>query len=174
MKNALINRIYYVLHENHWGNTVLNSISTETHKITNIIGRACFTGLAVLLVFMMTGCDAPPVPDDSELYVREVEGNVFDTAPVYGEAKSLKMRRTGFEYSCSECHTDFEHEPTSNKPQGEHGTILAKFDHGSTIYCMSCHHTKDREKYVDNIGQPMSAEKSELLCARCHLSLIHI
>lgn len=122
----------------------------------------------VLLVVLMTGCNSPEVPPDSELYSRVVEGNVFDTAPVYGEPQDFLLRRTGFEYKCSECHTDFEHEPTANQPQGEHSNILKKFDHGSTIYCMSCHHQADRDSFVDNIGQPMSTENSEALCARCH------
>lgn len=127
---------------------------------------------SALMLVLITGCDSPEIPADSELYVRVVEGNVFDTSPVYGEVQTLRLRRTGFEYKCSECHTDFEHEPTSNRPQGEHAIILAKFDHGSTIYCMSCHHIKDRNSYVDNLGRPMSAEKSEALCARCHGPMI--
>lgn len=145
----------------------MNMLSEYTGNTQNCMHYALSVCIAVMLI-LITGCDAPEVPDDSDLYIRVVEGNVFDTDPVYGEPTSLRLRRTGFEYKCSECHSDFEHEPTSNRPQGEHADILAKFDHGSTIYCMSCHHTQDRESYVDNLGQAMSAASSETLCARCH------
>ncbi len=143
-------------------------LNTQSQIVKKITMRFTHVVIIVILMVLVGGCSDPEAPPESELYVREVSGNVFDITPVYGDAKSLKLRRTGFEYFCAECHTDFEHEPTANKPQGEHANIMEKFDHGSTIYCMSCHYTQDREKYVDNIGQPMDTDKSELLCARCH------
>lgn len=163
-KMQLLVEVFYFINDLR-GMIVLN---TELDIKTRLTTRFASFWAVTLLVVFLVGCTDPAAPSESELYAREVEGNVFDTTPVHGEARALKLRRTGFEYSCAECHTDFEHEPTSNKPQGEHANIMEKFDHGSTIYCMSCHYTKDREKYVDNIGQPMDADKSEILCARCH------
>lgn len=124
--------------------------------------------LCAMVGVSFSACSRPTHPNEADLYVRTVDGNVFDTAPVYGEAKLLRLRRTGFEYKCSECHKDFEHELTSNRPQGEHREVLDRFDHGGTIYCLSCHHQTDRNSFVDNLGQPMSEEPSETLCARCH------
>ena len=117
---------------------------------------------------VLAGCADTETPNETDLYVRVVDGEVFDTTPVYGEAKTLRLRRTGFEFKCSSCHTDFEHEITSNQPQGDHPEILARFDHGQTIYCLSCHHQSDRDSFVDNIGKPMPSDDSSQLCARCH------
>lgn len=137
--------------------------------ISILAGRSSAKGALILIACItITACNTAEVPSESELYVRVVEGNVFDTTPIYGSVKSLRLHRTGFAYACSECHTDFEHTKVSNRPQGEHSEILARFDHGRTIFCMSCHHLNDRNLYVDNIGQPLSSEKSEVLCARCH------
>lgn len=133
----------------------------------DLSSRVLFLAL-LLSPLLFAGCKDLRGYEEEELYVRVVEGNVFDTDPVYGAVQPLALHRTGFEYKCSECHTDFEHESTANHPQGEHAGIVEKFDHGRTVYCMSCHHLTDRDAHVDNIGQALSAESSEVLCARCH------
>ena len=36
------------------------------------------------------------------------------------------------------------------------------------IWCLDCHHTTERNKLVDNFGDPVSIEEPQLLCGKCH------
>lgn len=46
---------------------------------------------------------------------------------------------------------------------------LKDFQHGrGRIWCLDCHHTTQRNKFVDNFGDPISFEQSPLLCGKCH------
>jgi len=41
--------------------------------------------------------------------------------------------------------------------------------HGrGAIWCLDCHHTAQRNKLVDNFGEPISFDQSQLLCGKCH------
>jgi len=43
------------------------------------------------------------------------------------------------------------------------------FQHGrGGIWCLDCHHTTQRNKLVDNFGEPVSYEQPQLLCGKCH------
>lgn len=115
----------------------------------------------------LPGCFREPVaPDD--LYVRDVSGDVFDTAAVRGEYLPLRNRRTGFEYKCSECHTDFKSPTRQQDMQGEHKAIYDAFDHGMNTRCINCHHLEDRDSFVNHDGSPIPASEPALLCAKCH------
>ena len=36
------------------------------------------------------------------------------------------------------------------------------------IWCLDCHHSTQRNKLVDNFGDPVSIEQPQLLCGKCH------
>lgn len=121
------------------------------------------------LATSLCGCVLAPETNSSEpLYERVVEGNVFDTAPVRGELRPLRHRRTGFEYRCTECHNDFESPRRQNELQAEHAEVDKVFDHGMNLYCLNCHHPTDRNNYVDHDGSIIPADEPARLCAKCH------
>lgn len=46
---------------------------------------------------------------------------------------------------------------------------LKNFQHGrGRIWCLDCHHTTQRNKFVDNFGKPIGMEEPQLLCGKCH------
>ncbi|MFN6960979.1 MAG: hypothetical protein ACK4N6_01945 [Rhodocyclaceae bacterium] len=46
---------------------------------------------------------------------------------------------------------------------------LKEFQHGrGRIWCLDCHHTTQRNKLVDNFGDPIDFDQSHLLCGKCH------
>lgn len=45
----------------------------------------------------------------------------------------------------------------------------ANLQHGrGGIWCLDCHHTTQRNKLVDNFGDPVSFDQPQLLCGKCH------
>ena len=121
-------------------------------------------------VTLAVGCSMPGAVEGEvgDLYVRVVEGEVFDTAPVRDVGEELRYRQGQFVFRCSECHQDFESLPTANNPQGAHASIMARFDHGRNLYCMNCHHQTNRNVYVDHIGAEIPGDQSGRLCSKCH------
>ena len=64
--------------------------------------------------------------------------------------------------------------PTSKKPSptptmGAMVADLQNLQHGrGRIWCLDCHHTTQRNKLVDNFGDPVSFDQPQLLCGKCH------
>lgn len=129
--------------------------------------RAAAAVLLAGITLAGSGCFHEAVAP-ADLYVRDVSGNVFDTTPVRGEYQPLRNRRTGFEYKCSECHTEIKSPTRQQDMQGEHKAIYDAFDHGLNTRCINCHHQTDRNAYVDHDGEPIPAEQPARLCAKCH------
>lgn len=132
----------------------------------NVIRHKVLVGLVIVTVF--AACSPQPAVVESELYSREVVGEVFDTTPVRGEVRPLRHRRGSFEYKCSECHNDFTSPRRQNELQGEHADLAARFDHGMNTYCVNCHHQTDRNSYTAIDGSPISSTQPARLCAQCH------
>lgn len=109
-----------------------------------------------------------PEVDEASLYVRNIEGNVFDTAPVRGELQPLRYRRGSYEWRCNECHDDFQNRPTAGHPEGEHAAIVKNYDHGLNTLCQNCHHPENREVYIDYEGGEILPTQPAKLCAKCH------
>lgn len=120
-----------------------------------------------VLLLLCSSCFREPVMP-AEVYARALNGDVFDTTPVRGEYRPLRNRRTGFEYKCSECHTDFQNPVRQQDLQGEHAEIYKSFNHGMNTRCINCHHTEDRNAYVNHDGSAIPAETPARLCAKCH------
>ena len=64
--------------------------------------------------------------------------------------------------------------PTSKKPSPVPtmaGMVpdLHNLQHGrDRIWCLDCHHITQRNKLVDNFGDPVSFDQPQLLCGKCH------
>ena len=64
--------------------------------------------------------------------------------------------------------------PTSKKPvpiPTMEGLLpdAKNLQHGrGRIWCLDCHHTAQRNKLVDNFGDPVSMDQPQLLCGKCH------
>jgi hypothetical protein len=64
--------------------------------------------------------------------------------------------------------------PTSKKPtpvptMAAMVPDLQNLQHGrGRIWCLDCHHTTQRNKLVDNFGDPVSFDQPQLLCGKCH------
>lgn len=93
-----------------------------------------------------------------------------DTSPVRGEAQPLRLRRTGFEYRCSECHKTFESPKRTRPLVAEHAEIA--LNHGRNDYCLNCHHNENRDAYTTHDGSEIPSDQPAELCAKCH-GLVH-
>ncbi|MGC9327927.1 MAG: hypothetical protein ACP5I1_09860, partial [Candidatus Hinthialibacter sp.] len=89
-----------------------------------------------------------------------------DWAPIRGDLKPLRLRRTGFEYKCSECHRTFDASRQQRKLVSEHEDLV--LDHGRNDYCLNCHHKTNRDVYTDYDGSEIPVEQPARLCAKCH------
>ncbi|MFC1736582.1 hypothetical protein ACFL1X_10735 [Candidatus Hydrogenedentota bacterium] len=121
-----------------------------------------------LILTLGTSCQGNQSEIAPSLYEREVTGNVFDTTPVRGALRPKRLRRSGFEYKCSECHADLENLDSrhQNHPLGEHKNKV--FDHGQNLFCLNCHHPDNRDVYVDHDGSEIPEDNPTRLCAKCH------
>lgn len=46
---------------------------------------------------------------------------------------------------------------------------LKDLQHGrGRIWCLDCHNTEQRNKFVDNFGNPIDFDQPQLLCGKCH------
>ncbi len=134
-----------------------------------VAGSQRTLGLSVLLALLCLGGCAPAViPAPESLYVRDVQGEVFDITPVRGEVKPLLHRRGSFEYKCTECHNDFKSAQRQNAEIPEHAEINARFNHGLNTFCVNCHHPSDRNSFVAHDGSPIPSTEPALLCSKCH------
>jgi len=116
---------------------------------------------------LLGACSPKPTPADAaSLYVRDIQGNVFDTTPIRGEFKPLKYAKAGFTYRCTECHFSIQPPPRQNPLQSEHANIA--LDHGLNTNCLNCHHPENRDVYVDHDGNEIPSDQPARLCSKCH------
>jgi len=74
-------------------------------------------------------------------------------------------------YPCSDCHDgDFVvSNPTVRELVEMHDTSEVKLQHGGgRFWCLTCHHSEDRDSLASLKGQPISFDESFLLCGQCH------
>lgn len=140
-------------------------------------GKGCLGGahqgrlpfiMALLMGLFLGACVPAVIPPPESLFVREVQGEVFDITPVRGALKPLLHRRGSFEYKCTECHNDFTSAQRQNAEIPEHAKINAGFDHGLNTFCVNCHHPTDRSAYVAHDGSVIPSTDPALLCSKCH------
>lgn len=74
-------------------------------------------------------------------------------------------------YPCSDCHDgDFVvTNPTVRELVEMHDTDEIQLQHGGgRFWCLTCHHSDDRDSLASLKGQPISFNESFLLCGQCH------
>lgn len=136
-------------------NIDFHSISTRIQLIVFCVATAVVLGIAALA--------ANTVEAPEAIYTQV--GKV-DLLPVQGEFKPLRLRRSGFQYKCSECHRLFE-SPLKQEPRvAEHTDLI--LTHGRNDYCFNCHHKANRDVYTDYDGSEIPASEPARLCAKCH------
>lgn len=108
----------------------------------------------------------PQMPADIATQNIHNELTKVDMAPIRGELRPLRLRRTGFEYKCSECHRTFDTSQQQEKRISEHKDLI--LDHGRNDYCLNCHHKTNRDVYTDYDGSEIPADQPARLCAKCH------
>ena len=89
-----------------------------------------------------------------------------DFSPVRGAVAPLRFRTIGFEFKCNECHRLFQNQPSRKQLVAQHTNL--KLNHGSNDYCLNCHHSTNREAYVNHDGSEIPSDKPAQLCAKCH------
>ena len=69
--------------------------------------------------------------------------------------------------------------PSRSRPKGKyprsittHKNIVPNgkdLPHGrGSIWCLDCHHRTERNKLIDNFGNPISYDQPQMLCGKCH------
>ena len=101
-----------------------------------------------------------------EEYYSEFSNNWLDITPVQGYLEPLLFKRTGFVYTCNECHQDLKTQQRYYTPSGEHRNIA--LDHGLNVNCLNCHHSYDRNYYAAYGEDKISSEESFQVCMKCH------
>ena len=65
----------------------------------------------VLLSSVLTACSRQQDDAGETLYVRDIAGDLFDTAPVRTVDGPLRLHRDGDAYECSMCHDGYRDDP---------------------------------------------------------------
>ena len=65
----------------------------------------------VLLSSVLTACSFQQDDTGESLYVRDIAGGLFDTAPVRTVDGPLRLHRDGDAYECSMCHDGYRDDP---------------------------------------------------------------
>ncbi len=78
----------------------------------------------------------------------------------------LDLVRSGWTYNCMECHKLFPAKWHYDRPLVEHRTI--QLQHGENRFCLNCHHSTNRNAFVDYDGAEIAQADVVTLCAKCH------
>lgn len=83
------------------------------------------------------------------------------------ETKGLDLVKLGWTYNCMECHQLLKQPRWHyDRPMVEHGNI--RLEHGNNRFCLNCHHSTNRNAFVDYDGSEIAEQDVVLLCAKCH------
>lgn len=82
------------------------------------------------------------------------------------QTKGLDLVKMGWSYDCMECHQLLQAKWHYDRPMAEHSDI--ELDHGNNRFCLNCHHSTNRNAFVDYDGSEIHEGEVVLLCAKCH------
>jgi hypothetical protein len=99
----------------------------------------------------------PPVGLPSDTYL--------DKTPPR-QTKGLDLVRMGWTYNCMECHKLFPAKWHYDRPMAEHQDV--QLQHGNNRFCLNCHHSTNRNAFVDYDGAEIAQADVVQLCAKCH------
>jgi hypothetical protein len=80
--------------------------------------------------------------------------------------KGLALVKLGWTYDCMECHKLLPAKWRYDRPMVEHQNI--QLEHGNNRFCLNCHHSTDRNAFVDYDGSSIAQADVVQLCAKCH------
>ncbi len=86
--------------------------------------------------------------------------------PDGSESITPRIRMSGFDRSCQECHGMFSSRPETVGQLVQHTHV--RLDHGLNDRCFNCHDLEDRDRLVLHDGQTVNMQNVEMLCAKCH------
>lgn len=135
--------------------------STTANEFVTWLIPVILLGLALLMVYGLTGSDLPVKPGVV------VDPSEFASDSLRSAMKDRPTIRVGsFNQECNSCHRIFE---SDEKPVWEirQHTDL-HHDHGLNNRCFNCHDNEDRERLVLHDGSTVSFANTPVLCAKCH------
>ncbi len=81
--------------------------------------------------------------------------------------KGLDLVKSGWTYNCMECHKLFPARwHYDDRSFNEHKDI--NLQHGENRFCLNCHHSTNRNAFVDYDGAEIAQADVVKLCAKCH------
>ncbi len=90
-----------------------------------------------------------------------------DTSPIRPAKLAAEYQAGVFAYKCSDCHDILPPRAQDTvRTLAQHQEILLK--HGLNTWCLSCHHSENRDAFVDDRGGEIPWDQPQLLCAKCH------
>lgn len=108
-----------------------------------------------------------PLPYNSPVSVATpVAAWATDPTPVRQPKLVPQYVVAGFTYNCSDCHDVLPSPRETDRVLTQHTEIELK--HGINTRCFNCHHRTNRDAFVDDLGQGISWDQPQLLCAKCH------
>ncbi|TWU41966.1 hypothetical protein Poly41_02620 [Novipirellula artificiosorum] len=91
---------------------------------------------------------------------------VTDTTPVRSPAMAPLFKTRVYTFKCSECHKVLPSPPETLRTLTQHTDI--KLQHGINTRCFNCHHPKNRDAFIDDLGDEIPWDQPQLVCAKCH------
>ncbi len=140
-------------------------MSQEAQAIA--IGRRGLWGCIVLFAFAVI-LAFDPFPFESPVAVPSaLTAWATDPSPVREVNLTPEYQAGVFSYRCSDCHKIFPPRGADTvRTVAQHEEIVLK--HGINTYCLSCHHTGNRDAFVDEQGGEIPWDQPQLLCSKCH------
>lgn len=89
-----------------------------------------------------------------------------DPATVRHPDMKPEYRQAGFAYRCSDCHNIIPSPLETKRTLTQHSEI--KLEHGINTRCFNCHHSTNRNAFVDEQGGEIPWDQPQLMCAKCH------
>lgn len=128
------------------------------------------SGFAILIVFVLLAVFlviSPFTFENPALEPIHVPAWCTDISPIRQPDMAPEYPVGVFTFRCNDCHKIIP--PPANdriREVVQHREIELK--HGINTWCLSCHHSKNRDAFVDDRGGEISWSQPQLLCARCH------
>lgn len=95
-----------------------------------------------------------------------VAASETDTAPIRRPSMRPRYRLGAFTYECNECHRSVPFPRAVGQELTKHDEI--QLAHGRNTRCLNCHHSVNREVFVDQFGEEIPWDQPQLLCSKCH------
>jgi len=139
--------------------------SARRHALRATMGVLAATFVASLAL----RADEPaPAPTEAAKAAKTAK-TAAEAPPALVIASRLAVLEENELFPCSDCHDPdmLESDPAPRVLTEEHGDL--KLVHGGErFWCLTCHHSDDRDKLTNLKGAPLSFDESPLLCGQCH------